>query len=332
MSETVSNAHTPKTTASESGVTGSASGFAADVTERYQLADRAVSKKPDTKTASAGGSRALVKSLMYFVLVILTVIFLGPLLFILMNSFKGRFFISDNPFALPLGKFWAGVTNYAQGLVVTGFFQAFGWSAFITVVSVVVIVFFAAMTAYYITRVKSWWTNLIYLVLVFSMVVPFQMVMFPTVKIADSLSLANPLGMVVLYLGFGAGLSVFIFSGFIKSIPHDIEEAAMIDGCGPFRKYFFVVLPMLKPVTITVAILMAMWVWNDYLLPYLVIGLSTEYKTIPVVVQQLVGSHGSNDMGAMMAMLVLAIIPIVVFYLVSQKYIIEGVVAGAVKG
>ena len=164
------------------------------------------------------------------------------------------------------------------------------------------------------------------------MVVPFQMVMFPTVKIADSLGLANPLGMILLYLGFGAGLSVFIFSGFIKGIPVDVEEAAMIDGCGPLRNYFLVVLPMLKPVTITVSILMTMWVWNDYLLPYLVIGLSTPYKTIPVVVQQLVGSHGSNDMGAMMAMLVLAIIPIVVFYLFSQKYIIEGVVAGAVKG
>ena len=156
--------------------------------------------------------------------------------------------------------------------------------------------------------------------------------MFPTVKIADSLHLANPVGMILLYLGFGAGLSVFIFSGFIKGIPRDVEEASMIDGCGPLRNYFLVVMPMLKPVTITVAILMAMWIWNDYLLPYLVIGLSTEYKTIPVVVQQLVGSHGSNDMGAMMAMLVLAIIPIVIFYLFSQKYIIAGVVAGAVKG
>lgn len=284
-----------------------------------------------TTTAHSSGV-TVGKFITYFFLTILTVIFIGPLLFILMNSFKGRFFISDAPFALPVGQYFAGVTNYVQGLAATGFFSAFGWSAFITVFSVIIIVFFAAMTAYYITRVKSWWTNLIYLVLVFSMVVPFQMVMFPTVKIADSLGLANPLGMILLYLGFGAGLSVFIFSGFIKGIPIDVEEAAMIDGCGPLRNYFLVVLPMLKPVTITVSILMTMWVWNDYLLPYLVIGLSTPYKTIPVVVQQLVGSHGSNDMGAMMAMLVLAIIPIVVFYLFSQKYIIEGVVAGAVKG
>ena len=282
-------------------------------------------------TAHSGGV-TVGKIITYLFLTLLTVIFIGPLLFILMNSFKGRFFISDAPFAFPVGQYFAGVTNYVQGLAATGFFSAFGWSAFITFFSVIIIVFFAAMTAYYITRVKTWWTNLIYLVLVFSMVVPFQMVMFPTVKIADSLGLANPLGMILLYLGFGAGLSVFIFSGFIKGIPVDVEEAAMIDGCGPLRNYFLVVLPMLKPVTITVSILMTMWVWNDYLLPYLVIGLSTPYKTIPVVVQQLVGSHGSNDMGAMMAMLVLAIIPIVVFYLFSQKYIIEGVVAGAVKG
>lgn len=284
------------------------------------------------KMHSSSAGKAVSKAIIYAVLVILTIIFIGPLLFILMNSFKGRFFISDAPFALPLGEYWAGMTNYVQGLAVTGFFAAFGWSLFITVFSVVVIVFFAAMTAYYITRIKTWWTNLIYLVLVFSMVVPFQMVMFPTVKIADMLGLANPLGMVLLYLGFGAGLSTFIFAGFVKSIPRDVEEASMIDGCNPPRNYFFVVLPMLKPVTITVAILMAMWIWNDYLLPYLVIGLSTDYKTIPVVVQQLVGSHGSNDMGAMMAMLVLAIVPIVAFYLSAQKYIIEGVVAGAVKG
>ena len=164
------------------------------------------------------------------------------------------------------------------------------------------------------------------------MIVPFQMVMFPMVKLADVLSLNNPLGMVALYLGFGAGLSVFMFSGFIKSIPLEIEEAAMIDGCNPLQTYFYIVLPILKPTSITVAILNAMWIWNDYLLPYLVIGLSTKYKTIPVVIQMLVGSNGNRDMGAMMAMLVLAIILIVIFYLACQKHIIEGVVAGAVKG
>ncbi|WP_241157562.1 carbohydrate ABC transporter permease [Schaalia sp. ZJ1691] len=281
-----------------------------------------------SKSASARVSHAVL----YAILVALTAVFIGPLLFILVNSFKGRFFIADAPFALPLGEYWVGIQNYINGLEETNFFTAAGWSFFITILSVIVIVFFCAMTAYYITRIKTWWTNALYLLFVFSMVVPFQMVMFPTVKIADILNLDNPLGMVVLYLGFGAGLSVFIFSGFVKSIPLSIEEAAMIDGCGPVKNYFLVVMPMLKPVMITVAILNAMWVWNDYLLPYLVIGLSTPYKTIPVVVQQLVGSRGANDMGALMAMLVLAIIPIVVFYLASQKHIIEGVVAGAVKG
>ena len=284
--------------------------------------------KPDESRVKSPAA----KSLIYVALGLLTAVFLGPLLFILMNSFKGRFFISDQPFDLPLDELWVGLTNYTEGLIATNFFSAMGWSFFITICSVIVIVFFCAMTAYYIARVKTWWTKALYLMFVFSMVIPFQAVMFPTVQIADILHLSNPVGMILLYLGFGAGLSVFIFTGFVKSIPLEIEEASMIDGCGPFKNYFLVVLPMLKPVTITVAILNAMWVWNDYLLPYLVIGLSTPYKTIPVVVQQLVGSHGSNDMGALMAMLVLAIIPIVIFYLACQKYIIEGVVAGAVKG
>ena len=191
---------------------------------------------------------------------------------------------------------------------------------------------FTSMTAYYITRVKSKLTSLIYYMFAFSMIVPFQMVMFTMSKLANSLHLNNPWGMVILYVGFGSGLSVFMFSGFVKSIPLEIEEAAMIDGCTPLQTYFGVVMPILKPTAITVAILNAMWIWNDYLLPYLVIGVSTNYKTIPVVVQYLVGSYGAKDMGAMMALLVLAIIPIVIFYLACQKYIIEGVVAGAVKG
>lgn len=294
--------------------------------------EAAAKNKTAKNSVMPGHVNPAAKGLIYLILGILTVIFLGPLFFILMNSFKGRFFISDRPFELPVGELWTGLINYTQGLKTTNFFAAMGWSFFISILSVIVIVFFCAMTAYYITRIKSRWTSIVYLMFVFSMVIPFQAVMFPTVKIADSLGLSNPLGMVFLYLGFGAGLSVFIFSGFVKSIPLEIEEAAMIDGCGPLQNYFRVVLPMLKPVAITVAILNAMWVWNDYLLPYLVIGLSTPYKTIPVVVQQLVGSHGSNDMGALMAMLVLAIIPIVIFYLACQKYIIEGVVAGAVKG
>ena len=271
-------------------------------------------------------------TIIFIILCALVVVFLYPIMFIVINSFKGKFFISQNPFALPIAETFAGLTNYINGLEKTGFFSAMGWSFFITILSVAVIIFFTSMTAYYITRVKSKATNVLYYLFVFSMIVPFQMVMFPMVKLADTLNLSNPLGMVALYLGFGSGLSVFMFSGFIKSIPLEIEEAAMIDGCNPLQTYFHIVLPILKPTSITVAILNAMWVWNDYLLPYLVIGLSTKYKTIPVVIQMLVGSNGNRDMGAMMAMLVLAIIPIVVFYLACQKHIIEGVVAGAVKG
>ena len=268
----------------------------------------------------------------FIILCALVVVFLYPIIFIVINSFKGKFFISDNPFALPTAETFVGLTNYINGLERTGFLSAIGWSFFITIGSVVVIIFFTSMTAYYITRVKSKLTSTLYYLFVFSMIVPFQMVMFPMVKLADTLNLANPVGMIALYLGFGAGLSVFMFSGFIKSIPLEIEEAAMIDGCNPLQTYFYIVLPILKPTAITVAILNAMWIWNDYLLPYLVIGLSTKYKTIPVVIQMLVGSNGNRDMGAMMAMLVLAIIPIVVFYLCCQKHIIEGVVAGAGKG
>ncbi|MDY5585471.1 MAG: carbohydrate ABC transporter permease [Arcanobacterium sp.] len=265
-------------------------------------------------------------------LCVLSVLFLVPILFIIVNSFKGKFFISGSPFSIPTGDSFVGVVNYQTGLELSGFASAIGWSFFITIFSVIAIVFFTAMTAYYITRVKTWWTSAIYYMFAFSMIVPFQMVMFPTVKIADMLHLNSPWGMIVLYLGFGAGLAVFLYSGFVKSIPLEIEEAALIDGCSPIQNYFRVVMPLLKPTAITVAILQAMWVWNDYLLPYLVIGVSTEYKTIPVVIQMLVGSNGNRDMGALMAMLVLAIVPIIVFYLFSQKYIIEGVAAGAVKG
>lgn len=282
----------------------------------------------DNQTRMSGGAKFIV----YAILVFFTIVFLGPILFIFINSFKSKFAISSDPFSLPIGETWVGFENFMVGLTKQGFLEATLWSFVITILSVIVIVFFSAMTAYYITRVKTWWTNLLYYLFVVSMIIPFQMVMFPTVKIADMLHLNNPIGIVVLYLGFGSGLSVFMFAGFVKSIPLDVEEAAMIDGCGPLQNYFRVVWPMLKPTAITVAILNAMWVWNDYLLPYLVIGLSTRYKTIPVVIQSFVGSNGNRDMGAMMAMLVLAIIPIVIFYFSTQKHIIEGVAAGAVKG
>jgi sugar ABC superfamily ATP binding cassette transporter, membrane protein len=273
-----------------------------------------------------------IDKILFAILLVLLVIFLFPIAFIVINSFKGKFFISDSPFSLPNAETFVGLENYSTGLAKTGFFVAIGWSFFITILSVGVIVLFSAMTAYYLTRVKNKFTQVIYYLFVFSMIVPFQMVMFPTIKVADTLHLNNPIGMVFLYLGFGSGLSVFMFSGFIKSIPIEIEEASMIDGCSPIKHFFYIILPILKPTAITVAILNAMWVWNDYLLPYLVMGVSTNYKTVPVVVQMLVGSNGNRDMGAMMAMLVLGIIPIIVFYLSVQKHIIKGVAAGAVKG
>lgn len=263
-------------------------------------------------------------------LIILAIVTLLPILIVLMNSFKGRFFISDAPFALPNAQTFAGVKNYISGVEKTGFPQAFGYSLFITVFSVATIVVFTSMTAWCITRVKSRLSSWLYYLFVFSMIIPFQMVMFTMSKMANMMHLDNPVGIIVIYLGFGAGLSVFIFSGFIKGIPHEIEEAATIDGCNPIQTFFLIVLPILRPVYITVAILNTMWVWNDYLLPYLVIG--NQYKTIPIAVQYLQGGYGSRDMGAMMAMLVLAIIPIVIFYLTSQNSIIKGVVAGAVKG
>lgn len=268
--------------------------------------------------------------ILYAVLILFAAAFLTPIFIVLMNSFKDKLFITSQPFALPNPETFSALENYTSGLEKTGFFKAFGYSLFITVGSVLFIVLFSSMTAWYITRVRSKITSAMYYAFVFSMIVPFQMVMFSMSKIANTLNLDNPIGIILIYLGFGAGLSVFMFCGFIKSIPLEIEEAAMIDGCGPVRTFFLVVFPILKPTAITVAILNAMWIWNDYLLPYLVIG--SEYKTIPIAIQYLRGGYGSVDMGAMMAMLVLAIIPIVVFYLSSQKYIIKGVVAGAVKG
>ena len=263
-------------------------------------------------------------------LTILSILFLAPILIVLINSFKSKLYISAEPFKLPSAETFVGLTNYTDGAVKIGFFQSFGWSLFITVFSVGIIVLFTAMTAWVITRIKSKFTSLLYYFFVFAMIVPFQMVMFTMTFVANRLHLDNPVGIIIIYLGFGSGLSVFMFSGFVKAIPIAMEEAAMIDGCNPLQTFFSIVFPMLKPTAITVAILNAMLFWNDYLLPYLILG--TERKTIPIAIQYLRGGYGSVDMGAMMAMLVLAIVPIIIFYLTCQKYIIKGVVAGAVKG
>ena len=267
---------------------------------------------------------------LYIILIVLSVLFLAPIFILLYNSFKGKLYISRTPFALPNSTTFSGLDNYINGIEKTGFISAFGLSVFITICSTAVIILFTSMTAWYITRVKSKVTSSLYYLFVFSMIVPFQMVMFTMSKIANMLNLDNPLGIIIIYLGFGSGLSVFMFSGFVKSIPIDIEEAAMIDGCNPIQTFFLIVLPLLKPISITIAILNVMWIWNDYLLPTLVLG--SDYKTLPMAVQYLRGGYGAVDMGAMMAVLVLAIIPIVIFYLVCQKHIIEGIAAGAVKG
>ncbi len=275
-------------------------------------------------------SKKRINLIIFVFMAIMSILFLSPLFIVLINSFKSKFFISEAPFTLPTSETFSGIDNYTNGIEKINFFSAFGYSLFITVFSVIAIIIFTSMTAWYITRVKNKWTSAMYYLFAFSMVVPFQMVMFTMSKTVNILGLDNPIGIILIYLGFGAGLSVFIFSGFIKSIPIEIEEAAMIDGCTPIQTFFLVVFPILKPTAITVAILNAMWIWNDYLLPYLTIG--NKYKTIPVAVQYLQGGYGSRDMGALMAILILAILPIVVFYLFMQKYIIEGVLSGAVKG
>ena len=262
---------------------------------------------------------------------IMSIGYIFPIMLVFINSFKKKAYISRKPFDIPNGKMYVGLENYVRGIKQANFFEGAKWSTFITVGSVFLIILCTSMCAWYIVRVKNALTKAIYYLCLFAMIVPFQMEMFTLSKLANSLGLNTPWGLWIIYLGFGAGLSVFMFTGFVKSIPIEIEEAAMIDGCNPLQTFFGVVLPVLKPTCVTVAILQTMWIWNDYLLPYLVLNLK-KYITIPIAVQYLKGGYGSVDMGAMMGVLVLAIIPIIIFYLFCQRYIIEGVVAGAVKG
>lgn len=262
---------------------------------------------------------------------IMGLVYIAPILIVLMNSFKKKVYINKEPFTLPAEKTWNGLENYLTAIDKYELLSAVGWTVFITVGSVLVILVCTSMCAWYITRVKTKFTKILYLLCVFSMVVPFQMVMFTLSLVADRTRLNTPWGIIIIYLGFGAGLAVFMFCGFVKSIPLEIEEAAMMDGCTPIQTFFRIVMPVTKPTCVTVTILQAMWIWNDYLLPSLVLD-TRKYKTIPIAVQYLKGGYGSVDMGAMMGTLVLAIVPIIIFYLACQKYIIEGVVAGAVKG
>ena len=261
----------------------------------------------------------------------ISIFYILPIVVVLFNSFKKKSFINLQPFTLPNESTFNGLENYTAAIDQYGFLDAVGWTVFITVGSVLVILICTSMCAWFITRVKNRFTKGIYILCVFSMVVPFQMVMFTLSLVTDRLGLGTPWGLIIIYLGFGAGLAVFMFCGFVKSIPIEIEEAAMIDGCSPIRTFFSVVLPIMKPTYISVGILETMWIWNDFLLPYLTLDIK-KYKTISIVIQYMKGSYGRVDMGAIMAALIMAVIPVVVFYLSCQKYIIKGVAAGAVKG
>ena len=276
-------------------------------------------------------SKNAINGSLSFLMALLAALFIAPVIIVFINSFKTKFNIISSPFSLPNAETYAGLENYINGISSSDILQAFLRSLFITIFAVIVLVICTSMAAWYIARVKSKFTKMMYYLFVFSMIVPFQMVMFTMTFTVTSLSLNNLIGIIFVYLGFGAGLSVFMMCGFVKSIPLEIEEAAMIDGCNPIQTFFMVVFPILKPTAITVAILNAMWIWNDYLLPYLILG--TSNKTMPVAIQlAMQGAYGSVDWGGFMAMLVLAIIPIIIFYIACQKYIIKGVVAGAVKG
>ena len=273
------------------------------------------------------------KTILSIILGIICVIYVLPVLAVLINSFKLNTFVKTDTFALPTGEMWAGLDNFIKGMTFGNypFWNSVKYSVVITVLSTALILICTSMAAWYIARVDSFLCKVLYFLCVFSMVVPFQMVMFTLSNTADQLKLNTPWTIPVVYLGFGAGLAIFMFVGFVKSIPLEIEEAAAIDGCGPLRTFFLVVVPMLKPTMISVGILEIMWVWNDYLLPYLVLDLE-KYRTITIHIQYLKGSYGTVDLGATMALILLSIIPVIVFYLTCQKHIIKGVAAGAVKG
>ncbi|MBR3562182.1 MAG: carbohydrate ABC transporter permease [Oscillospiraceae bacterium] len=273
------------------------------------------------------------KTTLSIVLAVICVIYVLPVLAVVINSFKINTFVKTNTFDLPTGEMWAGWSNFIKGMTFGNypFFKSALYSVLITLLSTFLILLFTSMAAWYIARVNSRICRAVYYLCVFSMVVPFQMVMFTLSKTADKLHLNTPWTIPIVYLGFGAGLAIFMFVGFVKSIPIEIEEAAAIDGCGPLRTFFSVVLPMLKPTLISVGILEIMWVWNDYLLPVLVLDIN-EYRTIPIHIQYLKGSYGTVDLGATMALILMSIIPVIIFYLLCQKHIIKGVAAGAVKG
>ena len=276
--------------------------------------------------------KSIKSKILFVVLLVISLAWIYPIFMIFINALKeDRSITTSTVFQLPTSETFAGLSNFVDALTSKGFAQAFGYSLLITVTSVALILICCSMCAWYITRVNSIRSKILYFLFVFSMVVPFQMLMFTLASTADKLGLNTPFNICIIYLGFGAGLAVFMFCGFMKSIPLEIEEAAMIDGCNPIQTFFLIVLPILKPTLISVGILETMWLWNDYLLPYLVLD-RKKYMTIPILVQYFQGSYGKVEMGPMMACILMTVLPIIIVYLVCQKYIIKGVIAGAVKG
>ena len=287
------------------------------------------------ETDKISAKTSVGKTALTLVFGVLSVVYIFPIVIVFYNSFKTNDAINAETFALPKADTFIGFENFIKGMTFGNypFLKSVFYSLVITVISTALILLFCSMTAWYVARVNSKFCKFVYYLCVFSMVVPFQMVMFTLAKTADSfiIPLNTPWTIPIIYLGFGAGLAIFMFVGFVKSIPLEIEEAAMMDGCNTLRIFFQVVMPMLKPTLISVGVLQTMWIWNDYLLPYLVLD-RTRYMTIPIHIQYLKGSYGSVDLGATMAMIMISIVPIIIFYITCQKYIIKGVAAGAVKG
>ncbi len=283
------------------------------------------------KMENTASKKKLLSTIGTVFFAVVSLFYVAPIVVVFVNSLKKKAFINLNIFSFPDAKSFAGGANYMQAIDKYGFLKSVGWTVFITVFSVLVILICTSMCAWFLMRVKNKVTKATYFLCIFSMVVPFQMVMFTLSLIADRMRLNTPWGLIIVYLGFGAGLAVFMFCGFVKSIPVEIEEAAMIDGCTPLQTFFLVVLPIMKPTYISVGILETMWIWNDFLLPYLVLDIN-KYRTVSIVVQYMKGSYGKVDMGAIMAALTMAVIPVIILYLACQKHIIKGVASGAVKG
>ena len=293
-----------------------------------------MSAKTTEKTSAKGGFKSERRhDALTVIFSILSFIYLIPIFLVAMNSFKSNASINLETFAFPREGTFVALDNYIKGLTFGNypFLKSAGYSLLITIVSAALILLCTSMAAWYIARVDSKLCRGVYYLCVFSMVVPFQMVMFTLSRTANKLHLDTPWTIPIVYLGFGAGLAVFMFTGFMKSVPIAIEEAAMIDGCNPLQIFFKIVFPILKPTMISTAILETMWVWNDYLLPTLVLDIK-KYRTIPMAIQYFRGSYGKVEMGPMMACIMITVLPIIVMYLVCQKYIIDGVIAGAVKG